>query len=91
MARFPYVSPDNLPTSLMARLPMTLTLGDRSIEAVGLLDTGAAINVMPYRLGLALGAVWEEQTIVVPLVGNLGQFEARVCVSTVRRACSMCG
>lgn len=80
MARFPYISADNLPTSLMPRLPLTLILGGQSIEVVGLLDSGAAVNVLPYQIGLALGAVWEKQTIVVPLVGSLGQFEARALI-----------
>ena len=34
------------------------------------------MNVLPYRVGLALGANWEEQTTPVSLVGSLGQFEA---------------
>ena len=80
MARFPYIATANLPNSLMPRLPLTLTLGSQSVEALGLLDTGAAVNVLPFQIGLALGAVWEEQTTVVPLVGNLGQFEARTLI-----------
>lgn len=64
----------------MPRLPLTLTYGGQSVEVVGLLDTGAAINVLPYRVGLAMGAVWEEQTTAVPLVGSLGQAEARALV-----------
>nr|WP_242016405.1 hypothetical protein [Pseudanabaena cinerea] len=27
------------------------------------LDTGASLNVMPYALGLELGAVWEDQKL----------------------------
>ena len=77
MARFPYVAANNLPTSLMPRLPMVLSLGGRSVEVNGLLDTGAAVNVLPYRVGLALGVVWEDQNVPVSLVGSLGQFEAR--------------
>lgn len=77
MARFSYFAADNLPTSLMPRLPMLLSRGDHSVEVTGLLDTGAAVSVLPYRVGLALGAVWEDQTIPVSLVGSLGQFEAR--------------
>lgn len=45
-----------------------------------MLDTGSAVNVLPYQTGLALGAVWEEQTTQVPLVGSLGRFEARALV-----------
>lgn len=77
MATFPYVAANNLPTSLMPRLPMLLALGDHSVEVTGLVDTGAAVNVLPYHVGLALGAVWEDQTVPVSLVGSLGQFEAR--------------
>lgn len=44
---------------------------------MGLLDTGATINVLPYNLGLELGAIWENQTVFIPLAGNLEQIEAR--------------
>ncbi len=82
MARFPYVALNNLSTSLMPRLPMVLSIGGRSVEVMGLLDTGAAVSVLPYRVGLALGAVWEDQTVPVSLVGSLGQFEARALMVT---------
>ena len=74
MARFPYSSPDDVPSSLMPHLLMTLALGDQSIEVSGLLDSGAAVNVLPYRVGLELGANWDEQTTVIALTGSLGQF-----------------
>ena len=80
MARFPFTSTENNPVALMPRLPMTLILDNQAVEVAGLLDTGAAVNVLPYRAGLALGAIWEEQTTTVPLVGSLGQFEARALV-----------
>ena len=44
---------------------------------MALLDTGASINVLSYELGLQLGAVWENQTVQIPLSGNLAQREAR--------------
>ena len=77
MARFPYTSVDNSPTSLMPRLPITLELGTRSVEVVALLDTGSTVNVLPYEVGIQLGANWDEQTVPIPLVGSLGRFEAR--------------
>lgn len=58
-------------------LPLTLTLGERSQEVLGLLDTGASVNVLPYQIGLQLGAVWEEQNLVLRLGGNLAAIEAR--------------
>lgn len=64
--------------SLRPLLPITLVHQGHSIDAVGLLDTGAMVNVLPYQLGQTLGAVWEEQTTPLRLTGNLAQHEARV-------------
>ena len=58
-------------------LPITLTYADQSLSASGLLDTGSTVNVLPYEMGINLGAVWEEQTIPVTLTGNLAHFDAR--------------
>lgn len=77
MTQFRYASSGQGSASLMPWMPISLGLYGRSIEVMGLLDTGAAVNVLPYEFGLELGAVWEAQTTVVPLVGSLGQFEAR--------------
>jgi hypothetical protein len=54
-----------------------LTLNEATIEITGLLDTGADINVLPYRIGLALGANWDEQPLLATLSGNLGRFAAK--------------
>ena len=43
----------------MPYLPITLSLGDRSIEVMALLDSGASVSVLPYEVGRELGAVWE--------------------------------
>ncbi|WP_460212099.1 pepsin/retropepsin-like aspartic protease family protein [Limnospira indica] len=56
---------------------MTLTLGDRSVDVTALLDTGASVNVLPYEIGLQLGAIWENQTVSIPLSGNLGRSDSR--------------
>lgn len=58
-------------------LPLTLNYGNRSLEVMGLLDTGASVNVLPFDIGLQLGAIWEEQTTIVSLSGNLARSEAR--------------
>ena len=55
--RFPYTPVDSA-ASLMPRLALTLSHGQRSIDVIGLLDTGAAVNVLPYSVGAALGADW---------------------------------
>jgi tetratricopeptide (TPR) repeat protein len=42
-----------------------------------LLDTGAAVNVLPYSLGEQLGFVWEQQRTSIVLSGNLARLPAR--------------
>jgi hypothetical protein len=38
------------------------------------------VNVLPYQVGVDLGAVWEQQTTPLRLTGNLARYEARVLV-----------
>jgi Aspartyl protease len=64
--------PDTLP-----KMPLILTYRNSSIDVSALLDTGASVNVLPYSMGVQLGAVWEEQTMAVTLAGNLASTEAR--------------
>jgi hypothetical protein len=62
--------------SLMPLLPILLIYQGRSISATGLLDTGATVNVLPYLVGLELGAKWEEDATSIRLTGNLAHFDA---------------
>ncbi len=64
-------------SSVMPYLPLTLTNGNRSVEVTALLDTGASVNVLPYEIGIELGAVWEDQTVPIELSGNLARSAAR--------------
>jgi hypothetical protein len=64
--------PDALP-----KLPLILTYRNSSVDVSGLLDTGSSVSVLPYSIGIQLGAIWEEQTISVTLAGNLAPVEAR--------------
>ncbi|MEG4487060.1 MULTISPECIES: hypothetical protein [unclassified Microcoleus] len=64
-------------TNFFPCVPITLSYRDCISETLGLLDTGSSLNVLPYHVGLALGAVWEEQTLSIPLAGNLAPVEAR--------------
>jgi hypothetical protein len=79
--QFPYVARD--PTlgsaSLAPMLPLTL-IGSANVATSGLVDSGAAINVLPYALGVQLGFDWAEQTRSVELSGNLAVAEARIVV-----------
>lgn len=63
--------PDALP-----QMPLNLMYQSSELEVLALLDTGASVNVLPYSVGLQLGAVWEEQTTSVTLGGNLASVEA---------------
>ena len=56
----------------MPRLPLTLRANTTRVETVGLVDSGATVNVMPYALGIQLGAVWNDRDAIIPLSGNLG-------------------
>jgi len=69
-------------SSILPYLPLTLSHGKRSIEVMALLDTGASVNVLPYKIGLQLGAVWESQTVQILLSGNLAHSESRGLVLT---------
>jgi hypothetical protein len=77
--RFPFIERRNSSgqTAILPYLPLTLSNGNNNQEVMALVDTGASINVLPYELGLQLGAVWENQTVQIPLSGNLARSEAR--------------
>jgi hypothetical protein len=79
--QFPYVprDPSLGLASLAPMLPLTLT-GAQSVTISGLVDSGAAVNVLPYSLGVQLGFDWDRQTQSVELSGNLASVEARVVV-----------
>jgi len=62
---------DSLP-----RLPLTLRYNSREIVVVGLVDSGATVNVLPYEAGLQLGARWDERKATIRLAGNLGKSSA---------------
>jgi hypothetical protein len=79
---FTEVAPDLGALSTLPYLPLTLTYQTQSLKVSGLLDTGSSVNVLPYEVGLRLGAVWERQRLSVPLGGNLARFEARALVLT---------
>ncbi|MEN0048648.1 MAG: hypothetical protein AAF806_16420 [Bacteroidota bacterium] len=71
--RFKYSTlyPEQSQLDSLPRVPLTLQLNNNEIEIVGLVDSGATINVMPFGVGTNLGAVWNEQKAIIPLAGNL--------------------
>jgi hypothetical protein len=76
--RFVYTATQDGPgaVSLMPKLPIRLVLQQLSTTASGLLDTGATVNVLPYQVGIELGAEWKDEAATIRLTGNLAQLEA---------------
>jgi hypothetical protein len=69
---FPFSDDEALPT-----IPITLICANFSVSANALLDSGSTVNLLPYDIGIRLGAIWEEQIVRLPLAGNLARVEAR--------------
>jgi len=69
----------------MPILPLRLRLEEGpEIPVHGLLDTGATVNVLPFSVGLRLGAVWERQKTTISLAGNLAGHESRALLTKAR-------
>jgi hypothetical protein len=88
-ARFPYLpaASSRGDSALMPLLPVELSLqNNEPVHVHGLLDSGATVNVLPYGLGLRLGARWESQKTAVTLTGNLAAHEARALLLDARIA-----
>jgi hypothetical protein len=72
--RFKYstTSPIQNEFDSLPRLSLLLRREDRVVESIGLVDSGATVNVLPYELGIQLGGVWEDRKAIIQLAGNLG-------------------
>ena len=71
--RFPYVeiAPSLGAASALPYVPLALKHQEKVVSASALVDSGAALNVLPYDVGAELGADWQQQTVPVQLTGNL--------------------
>ena len=71
--RYPFIAADSAlgEASFRPYLPLTLAYQGQTAVTAGLLDTGAAVNVLPFRIGVELGAIWQQQTTLLQLTGNL--------------------
>jgi hypothetical protein len=65
-------------------VPIILRREGRTVEALALVDSGATVNVMPYELGLQLGATWHDNGAIIQLAGNLGNQSATPFSSMVQ-------
>ncbi len=82
--RFPYIEidPSLGAASALPYAPVTLELDGHTANVSALVDSGAALSVLPYDVGVQLGVVWEQQTIPVQLAGNLAASDARAILVT---------
>jgi len=53
-----------------------LSRSGREISIPAIVDSGAALNILPYDYGLQLGFIWEEQRLMLPVGGLLLGAEA---------------
>jgi hypothetical protein len=77
--RFPFVpmpagSFGSIP---MPFLPVRLAFNQVAFDEVALVDSGAALNVLPFDLGIRLGFNWNASSPALSLVGNLGGYPAK--------------
>jgi len=66
----------------LPRLPLILRSGDRVIETVGLVDSGASVSVLPYEAGVQLGAIWDDSKANIRIGGALGSRAAMPLFAT---------
>lgn len=77
LLRIPYSTIGGNPQTLMPRFSLILKNELSSLEVTGLVDSGSALNVLPYSLGQSLGFVWEQQTVPIRLGGVYSGIDAR--------------
>ena len=70
------ISPEQDEFDSLPRVELQLGNGQKNVDTVGLVDSGATINVLPYEIGLQLGEVWDENKAIIRLGGNLGSHAA---------------
>jgi hypothetical protein len=67
-------------------LTVQLIYQETSIQATGLVDSGADANLLPYGIGNLLGLNWGEQRFSLRLSGNLATYDTRIVVFPVKVA-----
>jgi hypothetical protein len=77
--QFPYLP---IPVGVMGQidmpfLPIRLTHNSTSVDDVALIDSGSAVSVLPYDVGIRLGLDWNAPMPPLPLGGILGRHIAK--------------
>ncbi len=68
--RFSYTPNPQFPVG-MPLIDIQLSNGSKSLIVSALVDSGAALNILPFDIGIELGLVWEDQTFPIDLGGVL--------------------
>jgi hypothetical protein len=63
--RYSTTDPSQNEFDSLPRVPIILRREGRTVEALALVDSGATVNVMPYELGLQLGATWHDSGAII--------------------------
>jgi hypothetical protein len=65
--RFKYSTTDSSQNEFdsLPRIPLILRNNDQATEVVGLVDSGATVNVLPYDIGIQLGGSWDERQAII--------------------------
>ena len=71
-------------SALRPFVPIHFMANGHQIDKIGLLDSGADVNVLPYPVGVALGLEWQNLKQLSGLSGNLGQYESRAVALTAQ-------
>ena len=74
--KYSTIDPSQNEFDSLPRLPLVLRLNNQGIEVVGLVDSGATVNVLPYEVGLRLGAIWDDRKANIQLTGTLSNLKA---------------
>ena len=76
---YPYLVRTEYVPDLVARpfLPVRIRYRQLEIQTMALLDSGSDINVLPYKLGLDLGADWDSREDIEGLEGIGGGLIAK--------------
>jgi hypothetical protein len=76
---FPYIrtNPSFGPAGFMPILPVELRMNRLVQSGMALLNSGSPISVIPYQLGLQLGANWNQYSASLPMGGGLANYTAK--------------
>lgn len=75
MQRFSYTSHPQFPVG-MPLIDIQLSYGSKKLVVPALVDSGAALNILPFDIGTELGLLWDAQTFPIDLSGVITDSQA---------------